>query len=107
MILYAVIFYTEYHYQKHVNSPCEVGNKDTWTFKRVSPQMNVGQGIKDLAAYEVEPGCCGKLKSILTRDKLDLIMELMKHSLGTPIPDEKLNYSFNEFSLLRPSDDLI
>ena len=40
-------------------------------------------------------------------DKLDLLMELMKHSLGTPIPDEKLNYSFNEFSLLRPSDDLI
>ena len=69
--------------------------------------MNVGQGIKDLTAFDVESGCCGMLKPILRRDKLDLIMELMKHSLGTPIPDEKLNYSFNEFSLLRPSDDLI
>ena len=90
-----------------MNSPCAVGSKDTWTFERVFPQMNVGQGIKDLRAYEIESGCCGMLKSILRRDKLDLIMELMKHSLGTPIPDEKLNYSFNEFSLLRPSDDLI
>ena len=90
-----------------MNSPCAVGSKDTWTFERVFPQMNVGQGIKDLTAFDVESGCCGMLKPILRRDKLDLIMELMKHSLGTPIPDEKLNYSFNEFSLLRPSDDLI
>ena len=90
-----------------MNSPCDVGGNDTWTFERVSSQMYVGQGIKDLTAYEVESGCCGMLKTILRRDKLDLIMELMKHSLGTPIPDEILNYSFNEFSLLRPSDDLI
>ena len=90
-----------------MNNPCDVGNKDTWTYERVSTQMNVGQGIKDLTAFDVESGCCGMLKSILRRDKLDLIMELMKHSLGTPIPDEKLNYSFNEFSLLRPSEDLI
>ena len=90
-----------------MNSPCDIGSKDTWTFERVSAQMNVGQGIKDLTAYEVESGCCTVLKSVLRRDKLDFIMELMKHSLGTPIPDENLNYSFNEFSLLRPSDDLI
>ena len=90
-----------------MNNPCDARSKDIWTFERVSSQMIDGQGIKDLTAYEVESGCCGMLKSFLRRDKLDLIMELMKHSLGTPIPDEKLNYSFNEFSLLRPSDDLI
>ena len=90
-----------------MNNPCDIGSKDTWTFERVIPTMNVGQGIKDLTSYEVESGCCRMLKSILRRDKLDWTMELMKHSLGTPIPDENLNYSFNEFSLLRPSDDLI
>ena len=90
------------------NNPCEIKNKDIWTFEGYVPSMSMGYGrVKDFAYYEDRPGCCKKFASVLKRDKLQLIMEMMKHSLGTPIPDEKFNPNFDELSLVRPTDEVI
>ena len=89
-----------------MNNPCAVGSKDTWTFERGAPTMTIGEGIKDRTAYDVESGCCGKLSPFLARDRLELIMELMKHSLGTPIPEDRLNKSFDELSVVRATEDI-
>ena len=91
-------------FQEHLNNPCEVQNQDIWTFERNDPSNF--DGIKEFARYEERSGCCKKLGSTLKRNKLHLIMELMKHSLGTPIPDDRLDKSFNEFSLVWPTEDV-
>ena len=102
-------FASVHDYHKDVNSPCEVENKDIWTFERtLTPGMHVNdfEGIKKLTEYKTESGCCRKLSSSLKRNKLQLIMEMMKHSLGTPIPDNRLNKSFEEYSLLWPTENI-
>ena len=111
MVVRNIFFISSDHYHhKHVNNPCDVENKDVWTFERsVVPSMHVNryQGIKKLTDYKVESGCCRKFSSSFKRNKLHLIMEMMKHSVGTPIPDKRLNKSFDEFSLGWPAKDLV
>ena len=111
MVVRNIFFISSDHYHhKHVNNPCDVENKDVWTFERsVAPSMHVNryQGIKKLTEYKVESGCCRKFSSALKRNKLHVIMEMMKHSVGTPIPDNRLNKSFDEFSLAWPAKDLV
>ena len=107
--LFVINFFLEHvpPISKDDNNPCGIKNKDIWTFEGYVPSMGIGEGIKDFASYEERPGCCKKFAPILKRHKLQLIMEIMKHSLGTPMPDEKFNQSFDGLSLVRPTDEVI
>ena len=112
MILYWFLLnlFSDHSLQKHVNNPCGVGNTDIWTFERIKESdidMNYYGNIKKLTDYETASGCCKKFSPVLERNKLYLIMDLMKHSLGVPLPDNRLNKRLKEFSLLWPAEDLV
>ena len=104
---YVFCFIPDHILQKHTNNPCEAGNKDTWTFERFNPLMSKYEGIKKFTRYEVGSGCCRKLASTSKRNNLHSIMEMMRHSLGSPIPDNRLNQSALGFSVVWPTEDLI
>ena len=109
-ILIFYFIFSDHEYKKRANNPCEVENKDIWTFERtLTPGMHVNdfEGIKKPTEYKTETGCCKKLASKLQRNKLQLIMEMMKHSVGTPIPDNRLDKGFEEFSLVWPTDEFV
>ena len=69
--------------------------------------VNDFEGIKKLTEYKTETGCCKKLASKLQRNKLQLIMEMMKHSVGTTIPDNRLDKGFEEFPLVWPTAEFV
>ena len=69
--------------------------------------MGKYEGIKKFTSYEVGSGCCSKSASLLKRKNLHLIMEMMRHSLGSPIPDNRLNQSLGGVSFVWPAEDLI
>ena len=99
-------FVSEKVFKKRVNNPCEGGNDDTWTYERFSSSMSKYEGIKKKTRYDMESGCCRKLASHLKRNNLHLIMEMMKHSLGNPIPDKRQNQRFDRFTLAYPKEDV-
>ena len=69
--------------------------------------MNKHENVKWLTEYEAKSGCCRLFASSLERSKLELIMDLMKHSLGVPLPDDRLDNHFDTFSLLWPNENLV
>ena len=69
--------------------------------------VNDFEGIKKLTEYKTETGCCKKLASTLQRNKLQLIMEMMKHSVGTTIPDNRLDKGFKEFPPVWLTEELV
>ena len=84
--------------------------KDIWTFKRhdgTSIYVNKHETVKWLTEYEAKSGCCRLFASSLERSKLELIMDVMKYSLGVPLPDDRLDKDFDKFSLLWPKENLV
>ena len=69
--------------------------------------MNTNENVKWLSEYEVKSGCCRLFASSLERNRLRLIMDMMKHSLGVPLPDDRLDKHFDTFSLLWPKENLV
>ena len=69
--------------------------------------MNTNENVKWLSEYEVKSGCCRLFASSLERSKLELIMDVMKYSLGVPLPDDRLDKDFDKFSLLWPKENLV
>ena len=70
-----------------------------------------GKFVARSASLERMSGCCNALIPLLKRQNLKSVMELMKFSLGTPIPRGNLyaNQSqipVTDFPLFQPSESL-
>ena len=104
----------EFSYRKHLNNPCSDAMKDFFIMRSSEDKEYNSFGKLRARGKSLErvDGCCSALVPILGTQNLKLIMDLMKFSIGTTIPQSPkynkypLEMSSKAFPLFQPPSRL-